>query len=63
VNVYGSRYPMSKGTGDIGVAKIRKGRKTSHVHQPWGGGMEMELRSGTWNLAVFGTTQCMGFVR
>ena len=24
-NVYGSRYRVSKGTGDIGVAKIRRG--------------------------------------
>ena len=36
MNDYGSRYPMSKGTGDIGVAKIRKGRKTSEVRQLWG---------------------------
>ena len=36
VKVYGSRHPMSKRTGDSGVAKIRKGRKTSRVRQPWG---------------------------
>ena len=48
VKVYGSRHPMSKITGDIGVAKIRKGRKTSGVHQTWeqgdGGGQTL----GTW---------------
>jgi len=36
VKVYGSRHPMSNRTGDIGVAKIGKGRKTSRVSQLWG---------------------------
>jgi len=36
VKVCGSRHPMSKRTGDIEVAKIRKGRKTGRVRQPWG---------------------------
>jgi len=36
VKVYGSRHPISKRTGDTGMAKILKGRKTSRVHQPWG---------------------------
>jgi len=31
VKVYGSRHPMSKRTGDIGMAKIRKWRKTIGV--------------------------------
>jgi len=48
VKVYGSRHPVSKRTGDIGVAKIRKGRKTSGMQQPWeqgdGGGQAL----GTW---------------
>jgi len=35
---------MSKRTGDIGVAKIRKGRKTSRVDQPWGQGDGAEVR-------------------
>ena len=38
VKVYGSRHPISKRTGDIGVAKIRKGTKTNRVHQSWGAG-------------------------
>ena len=48
VKVYGSRHPMSKRTWDIGVARIRKERQTSGVHQPWwqgdGGGQAL----GTW---------------
>ena len=36
VKVYGSWHSMSKRTGDIGVVKIRKGRKTSLVCQPLG---------------------------
>jgi hypothetical protein len=40
VKVYGSRHPMSKRTWDILVAKIREGRQTSGVHQPWGREME-----------------------
>jgi len=35
VKVYGNRHPTSKRIWDIGVAKIRKGRQTSAVHQPW----------------------------
>jgi len=35
---------MSKRTGDIVIAKIRKGRKTSGVHQPWGHGDGAEHR-------------------
>jgi len=34
VKVYGSWHPMTKRTGDIGVAEIRKGRKTRGVPQP-----------------------------
>jgi len=35
---------MSKRTGDIGMAKIRKGRKTSGVPQLWGQGDGAEVR-------------------
>ena len=35
VKDWGSGTGMSKGTGDSGVAKIRKGTKTSRVQQPW----------------------------
>jgi len=35
---------MSKRTGDIGMAKIRKWRKTSGVHQPWGQGDGAEVK-------------------
>ena len=42
--VYGSQHPMSKRIEDIAVAKIRKGRKTSRVHQPWGQGDGAEVR-------------------
>jgi len=44
VKVYGSRHPMSKRTENIWMAKIRKGRKTSGVHQPWGQGDGAEVR-------------------
>jgi len=44
VKVYGSRHPMANRTGDIGVAKIRNGRKSSGVHQPWGQGDGAEVR-------------------
>jgi len=44
VKVYSSRHPMSKRTGDIGMAKIRKERQTSGVQQPWGQGDEAEVR-------------------
>jgi len=49
VKVYGSRHLISKRTGDIGVAKIRKGRKTSRVSQLWGqrdGGEGRHLEPG-----------------
>ena len=35
MEVNGSQHPMSKRTGDTGVAKIRKGRKARGVQQPW----------------------------
>ena len=60
VKVYGSRHRMSKRTGDIGVAKIRKGRK--QVQCTILGGREIEAIASTWNLAVLGTRRCMGFV-
>jgi len=47
--VAGSRHLVSKRTGDIGVAKIRKGRKTSRVSQLWGqrdGGEGRHLEPG-----------------
>ena len=44
VKVYGSRHPMSKRVGDTGMAKIRKERQTSGVHQPWGQGDGAEVR-------------------
>jgi len=44
VKVYGSRHPMSKKNGDDQMAKIRRGRKRSEVHQPALGGREMESR-------------------
>ena len=57
MKVYGSRHPMSKRNEDIWVAKIRKGRKTSGVHQPWGQGDGAEVRhlepgglDGVWDL-------------
>jgi len=53
--VYDSRHPMSKRNGDIGVAKIRKGIKTSGVQQSWGQGYGAEVRH-------LGPGGCMGFV-
>jgi len=50
VKVYGSRHPISKRTGDIRVAKIRKWIKTRQCTSL--GGREMKPRTGTWNLAV-----------
>jgi len=60
VKVYSSRHPVSKRTGDIGMAKIRKGRKTSRVRQPWGqrnGGEGKHLKPGGIR-----TRRCMGAV-
>jgi len=48
VKVYGGWHFMSKRTGDIGVAKIRKGRETSGVHQRWGQGVGRGQALGTW---------------
>jgi len=39
---------MSKRTGDIGVAKVQKGRKTSAVQQSWGQGDGGGQALGTW---------------
>jgi len=39
---------MTKRTGDIGVAKIRKGRKTRGVRQTWGQGDGGGQALGTW---------------
>ena len=58
MKVYGSRHPMSKRTGDIGMAKRDKQAECTSL-----GGREMELRSGTWILAVLETRLCMGLVR
>jgi len=44
VKVCGSWHPMSKGIGGTGMAKIRKERQTSGVHQPWGQGDGAEVR-------------------
>ena len=44
VKVYGSRHPMLKRTGDIGVVKFRKGRKTGGVYQPWRQGDGAKVR-------------------
>ena len=44
VKVYCSRHPMSKRTGDTGVAKIRQGRKTRGIQQPWRQGDGAEVR-------------------
>ena len=58
MKVYGSRHPMSNRTGDIGVAKIGKGRKTSRVSQLWGQRDEDEGRhlepGGIWDYTVYG---------
>ena len=53
LKVYGSRHPMSKRTGDTGMAKIRKERQYKGS-APALGGTE-ESRSGTWILALLGT--------
>ena len=67
MKVYGSRHPMLKRSGDVGVAKIRKGRKTSRVHQPWGledgaevrhlepGGIRDQTVRGICSLNIFTT--------
>jgi hypothetical protein len=39
---------MSKRKGDIRVAKIRKGRKTRGVNQPWGQGDAGSQALATW---------------
>jgi hypothetical protein len=61
VKVYGSRQPMSKRTGDIGMARSAKRDKQGQCTSL--GGRVTESRSGTWNLAVLGTRRCMRFVR
>ena len=48
MKVYGGRHPMSERTGDIGVVKIRKGRKMSGVHRPWRQGDGRGQALGTW---------------
>jgi len=60
VKVYGSGHCMSKGTGDSGVAIIRKGTKIIECCSL--GGREMEARAGTWNLRELRKGGCMGVV-
>ena len=40
--------PCQREFGTLGVAKIRKGRRTSGVHQPWIQGDEGGQALGTW---------------